>query len=192
MSKINIQRGLLSLVTLFIALAISTSSAETRNYHASALYEAKGNVKSIKYDKNNQFIKKKVVFTPDGRLKNRLMSYNSAGLPIGYGSNMGDVYSYLNVGYDKDGSVSKIKWDNKNKNRSVALISPAYTDGVLKSALITLTVDSGAPQNIEYQFSDYIYDNSGNWISRKVTRTATPGGSGQPEVYTETRKIQYY
>lgn len=117
---------------------------------------------------------------------------------------------YLKFNYDKGHRISstEIKY-NINIDREVPNLSfdksligtktYLYAENSQKKSEISGTKgtynipDSDQPLVWEYDYSNYVYDDHGNWISRNVTEAIMPSSEERKTwEYTETRTITYY
>lgn len=171
------------------SVAHAEGSCCTSQYKGGALWDLKGNVKSVEYGKQTIYPDKKVKFTEEGKVKNHAMSYDKENRPIGYGSNFGSVYNYLNVAYDDASRPERMRSQSSSTGKDEVLnYSFNYSGDVLESVLVASAPESG--EVTEWSFSDYQYDPQGNWVSRKVVKKK--GEDASVEEFTETRKIEYY
>lgn len=157
-----------------------TASAGTQmRYHDAELNDAKGNVKSIT-TYLGELKPSTREFTIDGKQKGVTdAEYDSNGYRIKSTDKMNDITT-----------TNEYIWEN---GRIVKLITSAkgmsftseYTYNA-KGEVIEMSSFMGTAKTnaMKSQFSDYKYDATGNWISRKSSFLGQQG--------TETRTIEYY
>ena len=160
-----------------------TASAGTQvRYHDVEYHEAKGKVKSITYppgpDETEAGISE---FTIDGKEKDLT--------GVQYDSNGYRVSEKYTPGEDGSITTAKIMW--KDGRVFKAIVSDKEMTCTLnykynaKGELIERSLSIGdTKSDFKYQYSDYKYDDRGNWISRKWRF--------MNEQWTETRTIVYY
>lgn len=199
-NKLPMKRYLFILLAMVITM---TAANARRTFKSEVLFDVTGPVKEIVitpdfFDTYNSPVK----FKKDGRLKNGQLPwfYDEAGYPVSFSmgsENNGGVtsdsiiynsamkplffsYHFTMAGYNRvreytytygqDGRVAEMKAVNR------------YT-GVKGSV------------TVNYKYSDYVDDENGNWVSRKVEMNAA-GSEETPRiqsaVYYETRSIKYY
>ena len=159
-----------------------TANAGTQvRYHDVEYHQAKGKVKSITTND--------IVF---GQPKTRTIEFTVDGKQIGVTDAEYDSNGYRIKSTDKMNDItttSNYVWEN---GRIVKLITSAngmsltseYTYNA-KGEVVEVSVYMGSAKNTtKIQYSDYKYDATGNWISRKSSLF------GQQD--TETRTIVYY
>ena len=161
--------------------AMTASAGTQMRYHDAELNDAKGKVKSISTNAvvlgESKLIT--IEFTVDGKQKGVTdAEYDSNGYRIKSTDKMNDITT-----------TSNYVWEN---GRIVKLITSAngmsltseYTYNA-KGEVVEASMYMGSAKNtMKIQFSDYKYDATGNWISRKMVFMG--------EQRTETRTIVYY
>lgn len=181
------------IITLILLVLFIVCNSTAKEYDGAMLWDLKGNVKNVKLDSPLMKYGAKTSFLKDGRIKNRLMSYDDLGRPIGCGMNNGDTYAYLNISYSPEGKMSRVKMRNRTYSKDEIIIEYLFTyeDDSVKSVTV---FDNEVPDGkIEYFYSDYEYDDSGNWIKRKVKKIVTyPDGKTKSDDLEESRKIKYF
>ena len=160
-----------------------TASAGTQvRYHDVEYHEAKGKVKSITYSPGPDETEASISeFTIDGKEKDLTgVQYDSNGYRVS------EKYTP-----DEDGSITtaKIMWKDGRVFKAIASDKEmTYTLNYIynaKGELIERSLSIGDTKSgFKYQYSDYKYDDRGNWISRKIVF--------MEEQWTETRTIVYY
>ena len=180
-------------ILLFILFWIGLP-AFSQQYHATGLYDTHGDVKQIKTSSENRFFKEKTKFDKEGRVSNMpMIFYNDAGYPIGFELSL----------FGKR-SVEKYYWDSENRLDSIYKQVPAigkpyemtiknsYVDGRVQNQL--MRTSQGDDWTIyDRRFSEYEYDDRGNWIRRQVEECITNSYDDScVKKYSETREIKYY
>ena len=192
--NMNILKYAVATVCVAISLFMTGQTAMARDFDGGLLWGLKGDVKNVSLKSDLKKAFGKVSFNKDGKIKNRLMSYDASGRPIGYGMNNGDTYLYMNVWYNTSGDVEKVRLRNRtdSKMEEVVLEFRFKYDG--KELSEVEATDSEAPDaRVIYRFSGYEYDDAGNWLKRDVEVDGyTPGGDSKKRTTVETRKIKYY
>lgn len=182
---------------LLLILAIGVVSACAQTYKSMVLYEVSGPVESIKYDKNNPFEKllDTVKFGKDGRPAKDIMTYDTYGYPIGFGTKYGKRVNSAYITYDNERRPAKVTlWGNTDAagalqdSITTSFIEIRYSENGVKSLTLTSEDDNVK----EYIFSDKTLDDHGNWTKRRVTVVTKRGQNAEPtEEYEETRQIKY-
>ncbi len=180
-------------ILTFLSLATIALAAYAQDYKYAAVYEAVGPVKEIKTDSQFALIQKKVKIDKKGMGGLPVMLYDDSGYPLGFEMNMMGKQIF-----------QKFFWNDQNRLDSVAvrlallrdykLISAknVYSDGNVITQEIDIETKDGGIKYIRL-FSDYIFDDKGNWISRKVRQTAiTKDCDKTEEEFNETRTLKYY
>ena len=174
----------------FVTWILPTFAQE---YRYAAVYDAAGPVKEINTKTKLPLVKKKVKINKKGMGGLSIMLYDEAGLPVGWEMN--------NMGRQ---NFQKFFWNNDNLLDSVSVkvdvignyeliaAKNTYSDDLLHSQVIEISSKESNTKLIRL-FSEYIFDNYGNWISRKVRQTEIDKSCTRHELdYTETREIKYY
>lgn len=169
-------------ILLLLALCVTMGVSAQMRYHDVELNEAKGKVKSITYPPGPDETEPSIgEFTIDGKEKDLTgVQYDSNGYRVS------EKYTP-----DEDGSITtaKIMWKDGRVFKAIASAKDmTYTLNYIynaKGELIEMSLSMGdTKSDFKYQYSDYKYDASGNWISRKRVF--------MNEQWTETRTIVYY
>ena len=169
-------------ILLLLALCVTMGVSAQMRYHDVEYRQAKGKVKSITYSPESDETEPRIcAFTIDGKEKDQAgVEYDSNGYRVS------EKYTP-----DEDGSITtaKIMWKDGRVFKAIASgkdVSLTFNYKYnAKGELIEMSTDMGAASGLfKYQYSDYKYDASGNWISRKRVFM------GQQD--TETRTIVYY
>jgi hypothetical protein len=162
---------------LLLALCVTMGVSAQMRYHDVELNDAKGKVKSISTNSVVWGEPKLITieFTVDGKQKGvRDAEYDSNG------------YLIKSTNKNNENTVTtKYIWEN---GRQIEVVTATSINDITmsfklkynnKGEQIELAMDT-----FKYQYSDYKYDATGNWISRKRSFL------GQQD--TETRTIVYY
>ncbi len=172
---------------------VGTLVSEAQEYHYAALYEAAGPVKQIKYLSKPSYGNRSVKIKKDGRGGLAMMSYDDAGYPVGFQLDMFGKENY-----------QKFYWNSQHRLDSVAYRITGIGErntmnckieyGEDAMAKVTMTVeDKGMRKTVYLQFSNYVFDHRGNWISRMVDRTVMERDKeASKDSYEERREIKYY
>lgn len=202
------------LLTAFIAFSLSAVGAEPSAaggqpaYKAAVLFDAKGPVKEIKLKTQNKMAarSKKVKFSRDGEKKWSSLTYDNSGLPVGFDINFGSTRMSLKVDYDDARlPVSMRLASNLSGESENVVITNTYADGRLVSQGYEGEQSDGAVKRVTLDFSDWKYDEAGNWVERAVRETekvvsrgindgqeVMAVAPGEVKDYVETRTIKYY
>lgn len=193
--EITVIKKYVTFVTLIIISSLNSFSQE---FHASALWDANGKVKEIKYTSTKDVLlrSKKMKFNKDGKLKNSFLVYNAEGWPIGMGFDAGVMSINAEFTFNGDNlRTITMTITNKDKIRRYE-VNYDYSINRMDSKAVDVTYGNGdeAGKIYSYQFSDYKYDDNGNWVSRRVNVTETAKGESEPTVdcYIEVRQIKYW
>ncbi len=188
-------------VIFYVRAEKSETASELYFYKGGLVAGVNGPVKEVSV--NGSLLQKqigKTKFLKNGKLKNRLMSYDKEGKPIGFGMNNGNTYIYTNISYSPDGRISSAQSRCKLKDKE-AETTLTYTltyngKDLSETQCLAVVSDGSEPETLTVNsYSDYKYDSHGNWISRNVKKRITNSAAdpkSQEEEYTETRQIKYY
>lgn len=183
-------------VKFLICLVLLVSECFTafaQEYHYAALYEGAGPVKQIKYLTKPSYGNRNVKIKKDGRGGVTMMSYDDAGYPVGFQLDMFGKENY-----------QKFYWNTRHQLDSVAYrfsgigerntmnCKIEYSGDAMSNVSMTID-DNGISKIIDLHFDNYVFDDRGNWISRKVQRTIMEGEKeAVKDSYEERREIKYY
>lgn len=177
---------------VFIGLLISVFCVKAQGageikYHGAALYGCKGKVKEIFYSTEDPILLEKVIkFLPNGQSEHSIMTYDQNGFPIGFNINAGNRIS-VNIDYQND-KLKEVEIQTNLRGDEHRTIDMIYEGDLLKQR-INKDVLKDKISTIS-TYSDYQYDDQGNWISRTVELESPE--EGEIEKFTETRVITYY
>ncbi len=163
-----------TLIMLVLFLVPFALQAQTK-YHDVELNDAKGAVKSITTSMMGQ--EQKITFTQEGKqenLKNAVYDENGYLQSAESENQMGT----MKVSYKWENG--KVKSQSTNMMGQDVPVTLVYND---KGELVKQSISMGG-QEMNIEFSDYKYDDHGNWISRK---TAVMGQNMETP-----RTIEYY
>lgn len=177
---------------LFIILTFSIS-AFSQKYKASELWDAKGDIKEIKYkSKDPLLIGKKMKFDKNGKLKDSWILYNSNGIPEGIDMNFGVLNISAKFTFEQE-KLILVNFDKQKPSPLSFTLKYFYSDDKITEE--NAEVESQEKKSsLRYLFDNYGYDEKGNWISRNVTLViSNPDGTIKSnKSYNETRTIKYY
>jgi antitoxin component YwqK of YwqJK toxin-antitoxin module len=165
----------LLIVTLLLALPFAMR-AQTK-YHDVELNEATGAVKTIRTQLMGQDIV--ITFTEDGKMQREGMTdakYDANGYMLSAKMSMRGMEVQVTYQWEN----GKLKSQSMNMMGQTITISRTYNE---KGAPATESINMGG-QEMSSPYTDYKYDDHGNWISRKGTMM------GQEMV--QTRSIEYF
>ena len=163
---------------MLAVLAVSFAAQAQSKFHDVEVNEATGPVKSISMNMMGQ--DQTVTFTKDGKMQGE-----------GYSDAVYDEQGYLKsvkrTMMQGQKVEVKFKWENgrivsqsMNMMGRDVVVKLTYND---KGAIAAQIMDMGG-QQMEMPYTDYKYDDHGNWISRKMSMMGN-----EMEM---TRKIEYY
>ncbi|MCR4603849.1 MAG: hypothetical protein K5683_10035 [Prevotella sp.] len=159
-------------------MAIAFAAQAQTKFHDAELNEANGPVKSISQSMMGREIL--ITFSEDGKMQREGMS-NPVYDEQGY---MQQVTMTMMQGQE---TVVKYKWENgkiasqtMNMMGQDMVMKYTYND---KGAIASQSMDMGG-QEMAIPYTDYKYDDHGNWISRK--------SSMMGQEMEQTRTIVYY
>ncbi|MDE6341391.1 MAG: hypothetical protein K2K93_03655 [Muribaculaceae bacterium] len=183
-------------VKYFLCVALLVSGcflANAQEFHYAALYEAAGPVKQIKYLSKPSYGNRNVKIKKDGRGGLAMMSYDDAGYPVGFQLDMFGKENY-----------QKFYWNTRHQLDSVAYrfsgigernsmnCKIEYAKDAMDKVVMTVD-DNGCKKIVDLTFSNYVFDDRGNWISRMVDRIVMEGDKDAvKDSYEERREIKYY
>lgn len=188
------ERFVMAAATLAVAIAgAGISEAQAQKYKSGILWDLKGPVKEVKTDSPFPMAEKKMKFSEEGHIKNRRMSYDEACRPVGYSLEDGDAYIRVKVTYTPDGRIDRITHVGNNGEGETATVFTFDNDGRKTDSVNMLSQAADGTMTMDLDFSNYIYDTRGNWISRTVNLTRHAAGADpQTAQFVETRQIKYY
>ena len=165
----------LLIVTLLLALPFAMQ-AQTK-YHDVELNEASGAVKTIRTQLMGQDIV--ITFTEDGKMQREGMTdakYDANGYMLSAKMSMRGMEVQVTYQWEN----GKLKSQSMNMMGQTITISRTYNE---KGAPATESINMGG-QEMSSPYTDYKYDDHGNWISRK--------GSMMGQEMVQTRSIEYF
>ena len=181
-----------NILMLWCLCAISLS-AFAQDFKYAAIYDASGPVKEIKTDSKMPLVQKKVKIKENGMGGLSNMMYDNDGLPVGWEMNMMGKQNFQKFFWNEDSRLDSIavKIDVIG-NSELITVKNTYSGRDMISQVIEVKSKEESSKFIML-FSDYKFDDNGNWISRKVTQTEAKNAGGKSEQeFTETRTIKYY
>lgn len=189
-------------IALMVAGTALAATGEKMTFHAPILFDLKGPVKEYTLETSNQltFFPKTMEFLENGKIEMFPLVYNDKGYPTGCDMELnGTTVFKLDAEYTADNLLSELAIEIYSFAPMKAKMFYTYSDGKLISTRICPEVkilEGSDVDGITLKYSDEVYDQYGNWISRKVSANA-PEEEGESsdqeiELYTETRTITYY
>lgn len=165
----------LLIVTMLLALPFAMQ-AQTK-YHDVELNEASGAVKTIRTQLMGQDIV--ITFTEDGKMQREGMTdakYDANGYMLSAKMSMRGMEVQVTYQWEN----GKLKSQSMNMMGQTITISRTYNE---KGAPAAESINMGG-QEMSSPYTDYKYDDHGNWISRK--------GSMMGQEMVQTRSIEYF
>ena len=162
-------------VGLLMSAGVMAQGAILR-YHDVELNEAQGSVKSItSIDFSGK--KKTIGFTDAGQEKNlKDPVYDNNGYLQSHKRNMFGFTFVANYTWEND-RIAKVSSNIMNQPIEIVYVYDAAGE-------LTRNIVNFQGQSTEGQYSDYEYDERGNWTKRKYSLTG--------KEFTESREIEYY
>lgn len=183
-------------ILIFLLTVSSQALIASTPFYGPTLYESNGHVKEIKLStKDRMAFNKKVKFTEEGQVNIRKMEYDDAGFPVGYDMSIGNNKIALDIRYNDQSRVDSISYIITMMRYVKLEFVNLYDESGLLVGRMARDYEKKDKEPIlyEYRFSDYVNDDRGNWVSRRVVqRTMKPGKAPETEEYTETRTIKYF
>lgn len=185
-------------ILVILAMLTVYAVGSCQEFKEGILYDVFGNVKEIKLETRNSYLKKHVKFQRDGRCKISAMLFDDKGYPLGF-----SMY------YGKHGAGQQLIYNSMNRVDSI-IINTSNGGGTERVEKYEYSSDSNHPTHIVRavfssiskkesnksvcDYSNYEYDDHGNWISRDVVQTNYSDDDVEKNIeeYSEKRKIQYY
>lgn len=166
------------IMMMIAMLAIPFAMQAQTNFHDVEANEAKGAVKTMKMDIMG--MSQSIEFSEDGKMVNSSLMSDAVYDENGY-------LTSVKMSFQGQSTTVKITWENgRMKSRSLNVMGNDVTNtynydenGVVTSESINM-----GGQLIEIPYSDYKFDDHGNWISRKTEMMG--------QEMTTTRTFTYY
>lgn len=185
---------------IFVMLAMLTVYivGSCQEFKEGILYDVFGNVKEVKLETRNSYLKKHVKFQKDGRCKVSAMLFDDKGYPLGFSMYYGKHGVGQQLRYDSMNRVDSIIVNSSNGGGTERVEKHEYSSDASHPNQIVRSVFSSISKKesdkLVCDYSNYEYDDHGNWISRDVVQTnySDDGAEKGKEEYSEKRKIQYY
>lgn len=185
---------------VFLCLLAYVGCLSAQEYKEGLLYEVTGPVRKVKIKSENPFLQqKKIDFTENGRGKLSMTFFDSEGYPLGYEMNYGKKSLSMVVTYDSLRRVENTLLKNTLVGNMTLSCTIEYADKTSEPAVVRYSMRNKKEETESVcTFSDYVYDDRGNWISRKVAQTISSVNTSNSktkeakEEYVETRVITYY
>ena len=180
-----------------ILLAGAAFIAPAVTYHAPAIYDLKGDVRSFSVKTENPLAanKKKASFFKNGVQKNIFLVYSTDGHPLGNGLCLGNTLVntifFFQAGNSAKPDKILIQVGTADSMESHTL--KYVYDGERVSEIYTENSGDKPHPTYRFLYSEEQYDSRGNWMTRNVRQieTGIDGNISETE-YQETRKIKYY
>ena len=166
------------IMMMIAMLAIPFAMQAQTKFHDVEANEAKGSVKTMKMDIMG--MSQSIEFSEDGKMVNSSLMSDAVYDENGY-------LISVKMSFQGQSTTVKITWENgRMKSRSLNVMGNDVTNtynydenGVVTSESINM-----GGQLIEIPYSDYKFDDHGNWISRKTEMMG--------QEMTTTRTFTYY
>lgn len=167
-----------------------------QEFKGAALWDAQGEIKELKYTTENPIMKpKKIKFDKNGKLAKAMIVYSEKGYPEGMDMNFGPMKTTMKFEFNQDNLLQKVNVET-NIGMTGCLTSWFEYDKIIMTSQVIegRTEEGDATKKFEFSFSEYLYDDNGNWISRSVKMKMTDFKKNKTEekTYTETRAITYW
>lgn len=181
------------LLYLILLVLVSYNVAAGQEYKEGLIYDIMGNVKEFKLKTENKYLKKHIKFEDNGKSKRSLTFFDGNGFPLGYSLNFGKNGLGQSITYDSlqriDSIIDTATYKESVVRTTKRIYSQKGNDMTEIAKVIFNIISKDGEKSIVCEYSDYVYDERGNWISRNVTEFENTLKSRQ---YTEIRKIKYY
>lgn len=174
--------------------AFSGSVCYGQQFNGPALYDAVGNVKSIKVSPSPLFAASKVEFMKDGHIKDSTLTFDWDGKAIGKDMRVYKMMQNVDLEYNTDDKLVVASVDSSTGLLGGFNASISY-GGEHPDKLVVTETKGKNPCVYTYSFANYALDDAGNWVSRDVELTVTDlkdNSVKENKQFTETRKIEYY
>lgn len=166
------------IMMMIAMLAIPFAMQAQTKFHDVEANEAKGSVKTMKMDIMG--MSQSIEFSEEGKMVNSSLMSDAVYDENGY-------LTSVKMSFQGQSTTVKITWENgRMKSRSLNVMGNDVTNtynydenGVVTSESINM-----GGQLIELPYSDYKFDDHGNWISRKTEMMG--------QEMTTTRTFTYY
>lgn len=179
---------ILTLISIVFALVANAYSQE---YKEGLVYGVKGNVKDLKLETKIKFANKHVKFQPNGKCKKSVMYFNEDGYPLGWEAYSGTKGMSQKINYDGADRIESIVIDSSFSGLQTHNYSYS-SDGTISEETIEISKNGKQSVGIKCYYTNYQFDDQGNWISRDVEQKEKRAGEDKITTYTEKRKIIYY
>lgn len=185
-------------VFLFVLVGLcnnvdAMSNTADPEYKGAIIYDAQGPVKEIKIKtKNPLATNKKIKFSKDGKINNDLMTYNQDGYPIGFGMNFGNRSISLTIEYNDEQLPYKMIEESRITTPGIIDVENLYDEFKCLTSRKAMVSNDKEECRLTFEYSCFIYDEHGNWISRHVVQTTLKDSDSEVLEYEESRNITYY
>lgn len=179
-------------------VAMMCGAVAAQEFKAASLWDAKGDVKEIKYVKSDDPMmrSKKMKFSRDGKLNKSVITYDEEGYPYALDFNMMGMSLVVRFTYSPEHDLVKVDMKSNIGQDAQNIVDFKFEDDVMTGESVAAEEFGDKPKkaNLEYVFNDYQYDEHQNWIARHVSVKITDITTGKEKIldYTETREIKYW
>lgn len=177
-----------------VLAACSFHFANAQTFNGPSLYDVSGKVKSIKVSPSPLFAFDKVEFMKDGHIIDSSLTFDWDGKAIGKDINVYKMHQAVNLEYDDSDRLINAVVDSSAGLPGGYKVSMNYEGDHPLKMIITETKGKN-PCQYTYLYSNYSFDDNGNWITRDVDLSIVEVKSNtvkKNENFTETRQILYY
>lgn len=172
---------------------VMSAAGYSQKYHYSSIYGVNGPVKEIKTVSKNKFVEKKVKIGKDGRGGVSMMVYDDGGYPVGFELSMLGRENFQRYFFDGNNRLDSVSVKIHSFGKPMCVDVKNSYNGKEQTKQILYLKEGDDAKVYQSLFSDYSFDEHGNWVSRFVIRRAfSHDGNEKTEEFTETRKIKYY
>lgn len=166
------------IMMMIAMLAIPFAMQAQTKFHDVEANEAKGSVKTMKMDIMG--MSQSIEFSEDGKMVNSSLMSDAVYDENGY-------LTSVKMSFQGQSTTVKITWENgRMKSRSLNVMGNDVTNtyNYDENGIVTSESINMGGQLIELPYSDYKFDDHGNWISRKTEMMG--------QEMTTTRTFTYY
>ncbi len=190
------------------------SHAQDNKFKEGLIYDVKGPVASVRLHTDAPGYFNNALFDTDGKTIGSVMKFDKNGYPIGWIIDKDNstyeqekTFGLFEVTYDDNYRIASLKMKCEIKGATFTLANGSvtenkyfhYRDNSDNTSEITemkmIYTINGTAHDINFSYTNYVYDNHGNWISRNVVETIEPlnnSEKSETREYVETRTISYY
>lgn len=181
---------------LLILLDATSLNAFAREYKESMIYGLIGPVMEMSMKTENKvvFDMEEITFGTEGKSSDAAVTFNEEGFPVTFDNNGTEMA----VIYDEKHRIFAINESNPQNDSSKSYVFE-YAESDHPDTEVMMMVEicegNGGQSITVYAYTDYEFDDYGNWISRNVTRASSTVEKKNIEDiarYSEERTISYY